>query len=269
MAVARIPGRVALDGIELLRAGFWSFESFELDGGREPASRARQGDQAAGSAACRDQAHVPRRTRRSARRLQSRRLPPCARYFFSGRTCFLSRASGLPRPASPWTAMAARSPRSITSICRGCTGRATSPRMPTTSSPVPAARGGYVIDSRSPGSTTMCCCSTSRACIRASSAPSASIRSRSPDPGDDPVPGFDGARFSRTEAILPDLVAELWAVRDRAKAEGPRRPFPGGEDPDELALRRARRQWLPLFSTRASPAASPGGGTRSSRKAGT
>ena len=31
IAVARIPGRLALDGIELLRAGFWSFETFELD----------------------------------------------------------------------------------------------------------------------------------------------------------------------------------------------------------------------------------------------
>ncbi|MEL6963138.1 MAG: 3'-5' exonuclease, partial [Pseudomonadota bacterium] len=31
LAIARIPGRVALDGIELLRAGFWSFESFELE----------------------------------------------------------------------------------------------------------------------------------------------------------------------------------------------------------------------------------------------
>ncbi|MCB1753863.1 MAG: DNA polymerase II, partial [Gammaproteobacteria bacterium] len=30
-SVARLPGRVALDGIELLRAAFWSFESFELE----------------------------------------------------------------------------------------------------------------------------------------------------------------------------------------------------------------------------------------------
>ena len=29
--VARLPGRVALDGIELLKAAFWSFESFELE----------------------------------------------------------------------------------------------------------------------------------------------------------------------------------------------------------------------------------------------
>ena len=29
--VARLPGRVVLDGIDCLRAGFWSFESFELE----------------------------------------------------------------------------------------------------------------------------------------------------------------------------------------------------------------------------------------------
>ena len=29
--VARIPGRVVLDGIDTLRAAFWSFESFELE----------------------------------------------------------------------------------------------------------------------------------------------------------------------------------------------------------------------------------------------
>lgn len=31
MRVARIPGRPVLDGVDLLRAGFWSFESFSLD----------------------------------------------------------------------------------------------------------------------------------------------------------------------------------------------------------------------------------------------
>ena len=31
MRIARIPGRPVLDGIDLLRAGFWSFESFALD----------------------------------------------------------------------------------------------------------------------------------------------------------------------------------------------------------------------------------------------
>ncbi len=33
------------------------------------------------------------------------------------------------------------------------------------------------------------------------------------------IEGFEGARFSRTEMILPDLIAALWAARDQAKAE--------------------------------------------------
>ena len=34
----------------------------------------------------------------------------------------------------------------------------------------------------------------------------------------DAVPGFLGARFSRKVSILPDIIAELWALRDAAKA---------------------------------------------------
>ncbi len=36
-------------------------------------------------------------------------------------------------------------------------------------------------------------------------------------PGDDPVPGFIGATFSRTESILPEIIKELWYKRDQAK----------------------------------------------------
>lgn len=35
--------------------------------------------------------------------------------------------------------------------------------------------------------------------------------------GENPVPGFAGASFSRDGAILPELIASLWAVRDEAK----------------------------------------------------
>jgi DNA polymerase-2 len=38
-------------------------------------------------------------------------------------------------------------------------------------------------------------------------------------PGADPIEGFEGASFSRHRAILPDLITELWQDRDRAKAE--------------------------------------------------
>lgn len=35
----------------------------------------------------------------------------------------------------------------------------------------------------------------------------------------DPIVGFDGGLFSREKGILPDLVTTLWAARDKAKAE--------------------------------------------------
>jgi DNA polymerase II len=37
-------------------------------------------------------------------------------------------------------------------------------------------------------------------------------------PGDDPIEGFDGAHFAREGSILPELIETLWTARDRAKA---------------------------------------------------
>ncbi len=37
------------------------------------------------------------------------------------------------------------------------------------------------------------------------------------EPESESIPGFDGARFSRTEYILPDIIKELWQARDKAK----------------------------------------------------
>ena len=37
------------------------------------------------------------------------------------------------------------------------------------------------------------------------------------EPGDDPVPGFEGARFAREGGILPALIGELAAVREEAR----------------------------------------------------
>lgn len=38
-------------------------------------------------------------------------------------------------------------------------------------------------------------------------------------PGEEPVPGYDGATFSREEHILPELIRALWEARDQAKRE--------------------------------------------------
>ena len=37
--------------------------------------------------------------------------------------------------------------------------------------------------------------------------------------GEDSIPGFKGAQFDRENAILPQLIEELWAERERAKRE--------------------------------------------------
>ncbi|MCA9574315.1 MAG: DNA polymerase II [Myxococcales bacterium] len=39
-------------------------------------------------------------------------------------------------------------------------------------------------------------------------------------PGDDPIPGFEGGSFSRAQHILPGLIETLWAARDEAKLRG-------------------------------------------------
>ena len=39
------------------------------------------------------------------------------------------------------------------------------------------------------------------------------------EPESDTIPGFDGARFSKTEYILPDIIQELWQARDSAKRD--------------------------------------------------
>ncbi len=39
------------------------------------------------------------------------------------------------------------------------------------------------------------------------------------EPESNTIPGFDGARFSKTEYILPDIINELWQARDLAKQD--------------------------------------------------
>jgi DNA polymerase-2 len=48
--------------------------------------------------------------------------------------------------------------------------------------------------------------------------PYARIAAKNANP-DDVVKGFDGASFSKSENILPDIIAGLWQARDRAKQE--------------------------------------------------
>jgi DNA polymerase-2 len=217
MVVARLPGRVALDGIELLRAGFWSFESFELD---EVANRLLGRGKA-----------IKRPDQRLAEIQRMYRDDPVALAAYNLEDCRLV----LDIFAKANLLAFARQRAAATGLAMDRYGGSVAavdhlylPRLHRAGYVAPDAAdvgpgagspGGYVIDSR-PGLyhnvLLLDFKSLYPSIIRTFRIdPLALVR-----PGDDPVPGFEGARFSRREAILPDLVAELWAMRDRAKADG-------------------------------------------------
>ncbi len=217
MVVARIPGRVALDGIELLRAGFWAFESFELD---------VVANQLLGRGKT---IHNPQQRLEEIRRMY--REDPAALAAYNLDDCRLvldifDKANLLAFAGERAKATGLAMDRYGGSVA--AVDHLYLPRLhragyvaPDVGDVDPGAGspGGYVIDSK-PGLYDNVLLldfkSLYPSIIRTFRIdPLALVR-----PGDDPVPGFDGASFSRTEAILPDLVAELWAVRDRAKANG-------------------------------------------------
>lgn len=217
VVVARIPGRVALDGIELLRAGFWSFESFEL----EVVANALLGR---GKAIKNPGARLD----------EIRRMyleDPVALAAYNLEDCRLV----LDIFAKANLLAFARERAAATGLSMDRYGGSVAavdhlylPRLHRAGyvaldvgdvDPGAGSPGGYVIDSR-PG------LHDNVLLLDFKSLYPSIIRTFRIDPlalvhpGEDPVPGFDGASFSRTEAILPDLVADLWSVRDRAKAEG-------------------------------------------------
>ncbi|MEM8951636.1 MAG: DNA polymerase II [Pseudomonadota bacterium] len=217
MAVARLPGRVALDGIELLRAGFWAFESFELD---------VVANQLLGRGKT---IHNPHQRLEEIRRMY--REDPVALAAYNLDDCRLvldifekANLLAFARERAAATGLAMdRYGGSVAAV-----DHLYLPRLHRAGYVAPDAGdvsstagspGGYVIDSR-PGLYD------NVLLLDFKSLYPSIIRTFHIDPlalvhpGDDPVPGFDGASFSREQAILPELVAELWAVRDKAKADG-------------------------------------------------
>jgi len=217
MVVARIPGRVALDGIELLRAGFWAFESFELD---------VVANQLLGRGKT---IHNPHQRLEEIRRMY--REDPVALAAYNLEDCRLvldifdkANLLAFARQRAAATGLSMdRYGGSIAAVDHLYLPRLhragyVAPDVGDVSSGA-GSPGGYVIDSK-PGLYDNVLLldfkSLYPSIIRTFRIdPLALVR-----PGDDPVPGFDGASFSRTETILPDLVAELWAVRDQAKGDG-------------------------------------------------
>ena len=214
--VARVPGRVVLDGIEVLRAGFWSFESFELESvGQALLGRGKQIDAAPDKV-------------EEIRRLYREDKAALARYNLED--CRLVEAIFARADLVRFATRRAE----ITGLAMERLGGSVAafdhlylPRLHRRGRVAPdvgtvgdgqGSPGGYVMDSK-PGLFD------NVLLLDFKSLYPSIIRTFKIDPfglaepGHDPVEGFLGAAFAREGAILPELVAELWQVRDQAKAE--------------------------------------------------
>ncbi|MFQ6022579.1 MAG: DNA polymerase II [Acidiferrobacterales bacterium] len=215
--VARIPGRVVMDGIDALRAAFWSFESFELEVvaqtllGRGKRIQQKGADKVA---------EIKRLFREDKRRLAAYNLEDCrlvSDIFERAKLIeFTARRAELTGLAMDryGGSVAAFDNLYLPRLHRH--GRV-APDVDDVRSG-PGSPGGYVMDSK-PGLYD------NVLLLDFKSLYPSIIRSFKIDPfglvapGRDPVPGFLGASFAKENAILPELIQSLWEARDEAKRQ--------------------------------------------------
>lgn len=216
LPVARIPGRVVLDGIESLRAAFWVFESYALDEvSRILLGRGKNLDKTADRVA-----EIQRLYREDKPELAAYNLEDCRLVIdIFERTKLIDfvieRASltGLAMDRHRGSA-AAFDNLYLPRLHRK--GRV-APNMSDVP-PGPDSPGGYVMDSK-PGLYG------NVLVLDFKSLYPSIIRTFMIDPwglavpGEDPVPGFADGRFAREGAVLPDLIGALWQAREQAKRD--------------------------------------------------
>lgn len=215
MNIALIPGRVVIDGIEMLRAAFWTFESFALDFvARSLLGKNKLIDHAD------KPAEISRLFREDKRQLARYNLEDCvlvAQIFEkTGLIEFAMERSLLTGLAFGRVggSVAAFDNLYLPRLHRkGHVAADVGSQTDHTASP-----GGYVIDSV-PGLYS------DVLLLDFKSLYPSIIRTFRIDPlglaqpGDDPVPGFLQAKFSRHDSILPELIEQLWRQRDQAKQD--------------------------------------------------
>ena len=212
--VARIPGRVVLDGIDTLRAAFWSFESFEL----ETVAQSLLGRGKTIAKNTDKVAEISRLFKEDKRQLVEYNLEDCrlvTEIFAATRLVdFAVRRSeltglGMDRFGG---AVAAFDNLYLPRLHRR--GRVARDRDDVVQGP--GSPGGYVMDSK-PGLYD------NVLLLDFKSLYPSIIRTFKVDPygmfepGDDPIPGYLEATFARDGAILPELIEELWRAREEAK----------------------------------------------------
>ncbi len=214
-STARVPGRVVLDGIEALRSSFRRFESFELEHvagellGRGKAIRPVH-DRAA---------EITRLYHEDRRRLADYNIEDCrlVREIFA-RTALME---FLMRRAELTGLSLDRIGGSVAAFDHLYLPRLHRRGRVAADTGVGGAQGtspgGHVLDSR-PGFYENVLLldfkSLYPSIVRTFQVDPLGLA----EPGEDPVPGFEGARFARHGGILPALIEELAAVREAARA---------------------------------------------------
>ena len=215
--VARIPGRVVLDGIDTLRTAFWSFESFELEHvAQTMLGRGKRIDHSGDRVAEIIRLYEQDRARLAAYNLEDCRLvaaivEKAGLVEFSMRRAELT-GLGMDRQGG---SVAAFDHLYLPRLHRA--GRVAPDVADTRSGE--GSPGGYVLDSK-PGLydnvLVLDFKSLYPSIIRTFGIDPYALHA----PGGDRIEGFAGASFAREGAILPDLVRSIWEERDRAKERG-------------------------------------------------
>ena len=215
--VARLPGRVVLDGIDCLRAGFWSFESFALESvaqallGRGKRIH-QEGDRVA---------EIVRLYEEARDELVAYNVEDCilveeifAKANLVSFAMRRSQLSGLAMDRLGGSVAAFDHLYLPRLHRRGRVAFDVEDVKTGEGSP-----GGYVMDSTTGLYDNVLL-------LDFKSLYPSIIRTFCIDPlgliepGEDPVPGFLGSGFAREGAILPGLIEELWRARDEAKRNG-------------------------------------------------
>lgn len=215
LAIARVPGRMVLDGIQLLRLGFWSFERYGLDYVAQEMLGRQKLIQETEDAKVDE---IRRMFREDKAALAAYNLEDCRLVLeifdhadLVGFATERAKLTGLALDRQGGSVAAV----DFLYLPRLHRAGYVAPDLGSVEEPV-ASPGGYVMDS-APGLYDNVLVLDFKSLY-----PSIILTFKIDPlgmavPGADPIPGFRGATFSREGHILPGLIEEMWTARDDAK----------------------------------------------------